>query len=151
MDAAVSESPKAPRRVAIMLGIASGMRAFSAPAALAAWSWSGAGPAGRTCRAMVVAAAAGEVVADKLPNVPARVTPGALSVRVATAALCGARVAGYRGAVQAGLAAALSAAASYRVRIAAGATAPGGDPVIGAVEDVLVYGLAVRAAISTSS
>ena len=129
-----------------MLGIASGMRAFSAPAALAAWSWSGARPAGRTRRALIVAAAAGEVVADKLPNVPARVTPGALSVRVATAAICGARVAGYRGAVQAALAAALSAAASYRVRIAAGATTPRGDSVAGAVEDVLVYGLAVRAA-----
>ena len=133
-------------RVATMLGIASGMRAFSAPAVLAGRAWPTAGPAGHTRGALVVAAAVGAVGAATLPPVPARVTPGALAVRGAAAALGGARVAGYRGAARAALAAALSAVASYRLRLAASAAAPVSDPLVGAAEDVLVYGLAARAA-----
>jgi uncharacterized membrane protein len=130
-----------------MLGTACGMRAFSGPAALAAWTWPAArSPGGRIVRTALIVAGAGEVVADKLPRVPDRVVPGALAVRVITAAMCGGRTAGSSGAASAALAAAVSAAASYRVRVAVSGRAPVGAPIVGVAEDIVVYGLAIQAA-----
>jgi uncharacterized membrane protein len=137
---------------ATMLGIACGMRAFSGPAVLAAWTWPAAPAPARIARTALIAAGVGELVADKLPRVPDRVVPGALAVRVATAAMCGGRASGRHGAALAGLAAAVSAVASYRARVAVAARAPVSPPVVGVAEDLVVYGLAIQAArLSTAS
>jgi uncharacterized membrane protein len=92
-------------------------------------------------------AAAGELVADKLPIVPDRVSPGPLAGRILSGAVCGAVICeaeGERadiGAVVGGLAAIGSAFAFYHIRrrIAEAEVVPGA--IVGLAEDALVIAL----------
>src|SRR5205085_2273003 len=93
--------PPMPRRpspslpAAALLGFASGLRTFTGPAALAHSRRLGGGD--RVARGLTVAAA-GELVGDKLPAVPARTAPGPLAERVVAGALVGHVAAGPAGA-----------------------------------------------------
>ncbi len=122
-------------------GVASGLRSFSALAALALRDRDGS----RLLRAALLAAAAGELVTDKLPQTPARVEPGPLAVRVATGALAGGRLAGPAGGAAGALAAAVASVAAYRARRAIGRRLPVPDPLVGAAEDALAVFLAALA------
>ena len=125
-------------------GAASGLRSFSALAALAARGRLG----GRWSRPAMLCAAAVELVADKLPATPARVEPGPFAVRLATGALAGGRVGGPRGAAAGALTAAVASVAAYRARRAIGPRLGVPDPVIGAAEDVVALGIAGLVAMS---
>lgn len=87
--------------------------------------------------------AVGELVADKLPSVPARIEIPSLVGRAGSGALCGAAVAGWRGEAAAGaaLAGAVGALAStflaYHLRKAAGDATGVPDPVLALAEDAL--------------
>ena len=84
---------------AALLGAAAGMRCFSAPAVVSArlqgrvWSWR-RNRAERLLRrpaieTALLAAAAAELVADKLPIIGDRIHPGPLAARAASGALAG--------------------------------------------------------------
>jgi uncharacterized membrane protein len=100
-------------RSAALLGLASGLRAFSAPAALVLRRRPLTGPA----RA-VLAAAAGELIADKLPSMPSRLQRRGLTGRVLSSAFAGHSVAGPAGAVTGVVSAVTSAVAGHRARAA---------------------------------
>ena len=91
----------------------------------------------------LLATAVAEVVVDKLPSTPARITPSQLSARVITGALCGATVhviAGKKsteGALAGGLTALASAFLFYYLRKELGKSTGIPDPYIGATEDAL--------------
>jgi uncharacterized membrane protein len=101
------------RRSAILLGLAAGLRTFSAPAALALRERPLNGP-----RRAVLAAACGEMVADKLPSMPSRLQLRGLTGRVLSSAIAGRIVAGRRGAATGAVAALASAVAGNRARSA---------------------------------
>jgi len=142
----------------LLLGVATGMRSQLGLAALA-WS----GPAGsrdpavlralhsRAGRAALGLAAAGEVVADKLPRVPSRLRPSVFGGRLVSGAVAGALAAGSTGrrAVatggalgMAGAAAGAYAGAAYR-RAAAQRSLP--DLPFAVAEDAVAAGLAATA------
>ncbi len=127
---------------ASLAGGASGLRSFSALAALAARGRLG----GRRSRPAVFCAAAVELVADKLPMTPARVEPGPFAVRLTTGALAGGRIGGPTGAAAGALAAAATSAGAYRGRRAIGQWMGVADPLIGAAEDAVALGAAWLAA-----
>jgi uncharacterized membrane protein len=120
---------------AALVGAAAGLRTFTGPAALAL---RGRLPGGRA----VAVLAAGELVGDKTPWVPARTDPPSLAGRTTSGALCGVVLAGPPGAAVGALAAAGSTFASYRARRALGELTGLPDPVIGVAED----GVAIAAA-----
>jgi uncharacterized membrane protein len=131
----VADSARPLLRSAALLGFAAGLRAFSAPAALALRHR----PLTKPGRA-VLAAAAGELVADKLPSTPSRLERRGLSGRILSSAFAGHDVAGRTGAA-AGVASALtSAVAGNRAR----AAVP--SPLAAFVEDWLAIGLATLGA-----
>jgi uncharacterized membrane protein len=110
MAASASEQ----REAAVLLGLAVGLRAFSAPSALALRNR----PLNAARRALL-AAAVGELIADKLPATPSRLGRRGLSGRVLSGAISGQLVAGRRGAarcVSAALASALAGSAVRRRR-----------------------------------
>jgi uncharacterized membrane protein len=127
---------------AALLGAASGLRSFSALAALAARDRLG----GRLSRPAILLAAAGELVADKLPQTPARTEPGPFAVRVATGALAGGRLGGRRGAMAGAAASAGATVAGYLARRAVARDTRLPDPAVGAVEDVLALSVAMLGA-----
>jgi uncharacterized membrane protein len=92
--------------------------------------------------------AAGETIGDKLPGIPARVSPPALGGRVASGALVGAAIAAVsggsriRGAVIGGATAALSTVVTYRVRQWLGTRTGLPDRLLAVIEDALVLRLA---------
>ena len=143
----------------LLLGVATGMRSQLGLAELA-WS----GPAGTgdpavlrglrspAGRAALGLAAAGEVVADKLPATPSRLRPPVLGARLATGAAVGALAAGSAGrraqatgAVLglAGAAAGTYAGAAYRKAAADRSVLP--DLPFAVLEDVVAAGLAATA------
>ncbi len=126
---------------AALLGACSGLRTFSGVGALAARGRLG-GPRGRL---PIMAAAAGELVGDKLPLTPARIEPPALAGRVAGGTIAGHRAAGPAGAAVASITAVAAAGAAHRGRAALAARLPVPDPVLGLVEDVLALSLAAVA------
>lgn len=89
---------------AVLLGLAVGLRAFSAPSALALRHR----PLNVARRALLVAAA-GELIADKLPTTPSRLERRGLTGRALSSAISGQLVAGPRGAAR-GVGAALASA-----------------------------------------
>jgi uncharacterized membrane protein len=119
---------------AVVLGAASGVRTFSAPAALAAHGRLG----GRRGRFAVLAVAAGELAADKSPVIPDRTGPPALGGRVGAGALVGHRVAGGSGALAAAAGAAATTFLSHRARTALTERLPVPGAVVGAAEDAVV-------------
>jgi uncharacterized membrane protein len=151
----------------ICMGVIAGMRSMSAPAftsdhlvrqnseTLADSPFRLMGSP-RMAKALKVAAA-GEMIADQLPGIPARISPAPLVFRFLSGALCGASlctVEGRRveaGAIAGGLAAIGSAYAFYhlRRRIGEGGTIP--DALLGLAEDAIVIGSGVRVLSSDES
>jgi uncharacterized membrane protein len=134
---------------AAMLGWATGGRNATGPAALALTS-SGARTA---VRAASAAAAAGELVVDKLPATPSRVAPAPLAARVLTGAVVAAVLARREGrpyasaAALGGVAAAAGSVAGWAWRTWTAKAVP---PWSGAVaEDALVLTLAALATTAT--
>jgi uncharacterized membrane protein len=121
----VSEAPR-DLQSALLLGLATGLRTFSAPAAMALRDR----PLD-AARAAVLLAAAGELVADKLPDMPSRLARRGLTGRLLSSTISGARVAGLSGAATAAGAALASAVAGHaaRVRFAGPLAAVGEDCV----------------------
>ena len=97
-------------------------------------------------RRLLTAAAAGELIADKLPGMPARTAPPALAGRVVSGALLGAAVAAARRAspvpaVFAGMAGAVASSyAMVRLRRAAGEALDLPDPAVAMGEDAATLG-----------
>jgi uncharacterized membrane protein len=141
---------------AVLLGAATGGRSMTGLAAVAL-----ATPAG-TCRGwlgwlanpwgrvVVVAAAAGELVADKSPKIPSRLAPAPLAARVALGALAAAALA-RRDHMPVGLPVALAGAATVGGSVAGAAwrrAVPrrGGLPLAAAIaEDAVTIALAALA------
>jgi uncharacterized membrane protein len=107
----MSPSPSKQSEAAVLLGLAAGLRAFSAPSALALRHRPLNGP-----RRALLLAAAGELVADKLPTTPSRLDRRGLSGRVLSSAISGQLVAGPTGAARSVSAALASAVAGATVR-----------------------------------
>jgi uncharacterized membrane protein len=122
-------------RSAALLGLAAGLRTFSAPAALALRRR----PLTKPARA-VLAAAVGELVADKLPSMPSRLERRGLSGRVLSSAFAGHDVAGRAGAATGVACALTSAVAGSRARAAVS------SPLCAFAEDWLAIALATLGA-----
>ena len=143
----------------LLLGLATGMRSQLGLAVLV-WS-EPAGPGDSAAlrrlrspagRAAVALAAAGEIVADKLPSTPSRLGPPMLAARLATGAGVGALAANTRDKRALGLAAALGlagaaagsyAGAAYRKALPARTNSPDLPWAVG--EDVAAAALAATA------
>jgi uncharacterized membrane protein len=109
------------RKAALLLGLAVGLRSFSAPAALALRA-----RRLNVARRVVLFAAAGELIADKLPGTPSRLSRRGLGGRLLSGAISGGLVAGPSGAAEAAAAALASAVVGHAVRV----RAPGLLPAI---------------------
>jgi uncharacterized membrane protein len=122
---------------AVLVGLSAGLRTLTPPAALVLRSSSP-----RPVRALAVAAAAGELVADKLPATPSRLEAPGLGGRLVSGAACGRAVAGPRGAAVAAAAAtaAAVAGATYRTQLAGRL---GRGALWAVLEDALAVGLAI--------
>lgn len=145
-------------------GIVAGMRSMSAPALLSrrlrhlpAYRVRRKGRAvrllaSRRTAAVLTALAAGEMVADKMPGVPARTDPPGLMGRAVMGALSGAAVAGWRGGTAVGAmlvggaAAVASAHLAYVLRRDAVRASGVPDPVVALAEDGLVVAAGSRLA-----
>jgi uncharacterized membrane protein len=101
-------------RAAALLGLGGGLRSFASPVALAAH---GLGPLAGPARYIAYGAAAGEVIADKLPQMPSRWSPRGLSLRLGFSSIGGRELAGWPGAGVAGAAALASAFAGSHLRV----------------------------------
>jgi uncharacterized membrane protein len=147
--------------LALVIGIVAGLRAMTAPAAIA---W------GANAGTLVLAGcpleflgwrftpwilsvlAAGELVTDQLPSTPSRKVPIQFGARLVSGALCGAAVGVGQGALLAGLALGVAGAAigtlggaAARARLAA---AFGRDTPAALLEDVVAIGAAALVAYS---
>jgi uncharacterized membrane protein len=101
-------------RAAALLGLGGGLRSFASPVALAAH---GLGPLAGPARFIAFGAAAGELIADKLPQMPSRWSSRGLSLRLGFSSVGGRELAGWPGAVVAGAAALASAFVGSRLRV----------------------------------
>ena len=124
---------------AAVLGVTAGLRAMTPLAALAL---RGRVPGPPALRWVLLAAAAGELVGDKLPMTPARTSPPALVGRLGSGAIAGALVAGPAGAAIGAVAAGLGSYAGQYGRAALGGKTGLPDPLIAVGEDKLAVGLA---------
>ncbi len=136
------------------LGWTAGMRSMSAPALLS-HALGGrrrlrqpADSLGSTfARRALTAAALGEMIADKLPGMPARTDPPALAGRIASGALVGAAVAAARreplapSALAGAVGAVAASFAMVAVRRAASDTLGLPDPVAAVAEDAMTLSL----------
>jgi uncharacterized membrane protein len=141
---------------AITIGIIAGMRSMSAPALTSSYLAQNknlaSSPLGRfaspTASRVLKVLAAGEILADKLPMVPSRVSAGPLVTRITSGAVSGAAVSAADkkqaeiGAVLGGVAAVVGAFGFYHLRRRIGAEIRVSDAVLGIVEDVIVISAA---------
>jgi len=141
----------------ITAGIVSGMRSMGGPALVSQYlsqhpsetlAESSLGWLGTPKAALITKfLAAGEIVGDKLPMTPNRIAQGPLFGRVMSGALCGAALyaaAGKKpatGAILGIATAVLGAFGFFSLRMSLGRASKIPDPVIGAAEDVLAYGV----------
>jgi uncharacterized membrane protein len=145
---------------AACLGIIAGMRSMGAPAlvsdclardqpealAESPLRWLGTPTTAKVFKFL----AAGEIVGDKLPKTPSRIDPGPLFGRIMSGGLSGAGLFaadGKRpvvGAAVGALAAIAGAYGFYHLRQTLGKRLPVPDPVLGAAEDVLAFGMGWR-------
>jgi uncharacterized membrane protein len=139
---------------AVGLGVIAGMRSLSAPAFVSGDLSQRNGDESANSvfgfmRSPTVAkffsvAAAGEILADKLPIIPDRIAPGPLLGRMVSGAVCGAAVCEAEGeplgvgAVAGGLAAVGSAFAYYHLRRRIGEEKHVPDVLLGLAEDAIV-------------
>ena len=98
---------------ALLLGLGGGLRSFAPPVALAVH---GRGPLAGPARFIAFGAAAGELIADKLPQMPSRWSPRGLSLRLGFSSGGGRLLAGPPGAAVAAAAALASAFAGSHAR-----------------------------------
>jgi uncharacterized membrane protein len=101
-------------RRAALLGLGGGLRSFASPVALGAH---GLGPLAGPARFIAYGAGVGEVVADKLPQMPSRWSPRGLSLRLGFSGIGGHELAGWPGVGVAGVAALASAFVGSRLRV----------------------------------
>lgn len=101
-------------RSAALLGLGGGLRSFASPVALAAH---GLGPLAGSARYIAYGGAVGEVIADKLPQMPSRWSARGLSLRLGFSSIGGRELAGWPGAGVAGAAALASAFAGSHLRV----------------------------------
>jgi uncharacterized membrane protein len=139
---------------AAAIGVIAGMRSMSAPAFVSSYLAENRNLAGSrlavlaspSAARLLKVLAAGEMIADKLPIVPARVSAGPLIARVASGAISGAAVCAANkkraevGAVLGGLAAVVGAFGFYHLRRRAGLETGMPDAVLGLAEDAIVIG-----------
>ena len=148
---------------ALLLGFAAGLRSQMATAALAL-THADAPPSARwtgwipfrwpLARTAMLVSAAGEIVGDKLPQVPSRITPVPLAGRVAFGAFAGAAVGSERqgmaavltGAVLGGIGAVAGAVAGHHARTWSVAASGLPDLPIAVVEDAIAATIAHEAA-----
>ena len=136
----------------MLLGAASGLRGQLGVATVVARSDPSLRPIFRRpwTRRLFVAAAAGELVVDKLPGTPSRLAPVGIAGRLAMGALAGTlfaqtRHASWPPAAAVGASSAVIAAKiGHDVRARLAQHAP--DPAVAVVEDALALGLAVAGA-----
>lgn len=128
-------SPGPQIRSAALLGFATGLRAFSAPAALVLRRRPLNAP-----RRIVLVAAAGELIADKLPSTPSRLERRGLTARILSGAFAGLSVAGPAGAATGVASSVTSAFAGHRARAAVS------SPLGAFVEDWIAIALATLGA-----
>ncbi len=137
---------------AVAIGIIAGMRSMSAPALASSYLARNDNLAGSRLGVLASPAAstilkvlaAGEMIADKLPMIPARVSAGPLIARIASGAISGAAVstadkrgAGV-GAVLGGIGAVAGAFGFYHLRRGIGSETGVPDPLLGVAEDAIV-------------
>lgn len=144
--------------LAVLIGVVAGLRSFTAPAIVAWAAHSGwIDLSGSPLRfmgstwavAIFTVAAVGELIADQLPNIPARITPGPLGFRIAMGLLTGASI-GLAAHASAGLAAVCGAVGAV-VGAFGGYTARVGfvrryrvpDFAVAIPEDAIAIGLAL--------
>jgi uncharacterized membrane protein len=127
-------------RAAVLLGLGGGLRSFASPVALAAH---GLGPLARPARFIAYGGAVGELIADKLPQMPSRWSARGLSLRLGFSSNGGHQLAGWPGAAVAGGAALASAFVGSRLRT----MVHGRDAQLAAAafEDSLAYALVFAA------
>ena len=126
---------------ALVMGLGGGLRSFAPAVALAVHD---RGPLAGPARFIAFGAAAGELIADKLPNMPSRFSARGLSLRLAFSATGGRLLAGVPGAGLAAAAAVGSAYGGSRLRTKVHGR---GWPLAAAVaEDALSYSLVLTAA-----
>ncbi len=147
--------------LALVIGIVAGLRALTAPAAIA-WAAFGGTLAldgspllflgWRYTPWVLTLLAAGELVTDQLPSTPSRKVPVQFAARIVSGALCGAAIGIGRGAGLAGLALGIIGTvigtlggAAARARLAA---AFGRDMPAALIEDAVAVGLAAMVAMS---
>lgn len=128
-------------RRAALLGTAAGLRSATPFGVLALRGRLGGGG----LRTAALTAAAGELVADKLPVTPSRTSPPALGGRLASGAAAGGLLGGAAGAALGGACAVFGAVAGERTRATLGMRTGLPDPLVAVVEDALAVGLAVAA------
>jgi uncharacterized membrane protein len=144
--------------LAVLIGVVAGLRSFTAPAAVAwaahlGWLDLAGSPLrfmGSTWAvAILTVAAVGELIADQLPNIPARTTPGPLGFRIAMGLLTGAclGLAAHASAALAAVCGALGAVAGafggYTVRVGLVRRYRVPDVAIAVPEDLIAIGLAL--------
>ena len=136
----MTSSERTGLRQAAVLGTVTGARTFVGLAGLAV-----RGRLGKAAKFVVPVLAAGEMVADKLPQAPSRTEVPGLSGRVVAGAISGRVAGGWRGAR---IGAAFALAGCYpteRVRYEIGQRTGVPDPAIAVVEDASVAGIALAA------
>jgi uncharacterized membrane protein len=137
------------------MGVVAGLRSLLAPAVLT-WtaqkklvnkSFPLAGVVSRPLSRKMIKLAAGELLADKLPFTPNRISPGPLALRIASGASCGAviailaRASAKEGALLGGAGALAGAFGGYYARKSFRRNHP--DLAVALVEDALALALAV--------
>lgn len=127
-------------RAALLLGLGGGLRSFASPVALAAH---GLGPLAGPAQFIAYGAAAGELIADKLPQMPSRWSARGLSLRLGFSSVGGHELAGWPGAAVAGGAALASAFVGSRLRTMVHGR--GAQFAAAAFEDSLAYALVFAA------
>ena len=128
---------------ALLMGLGGGLRSFAPPMAMAVH---GRGPLAGRARLIVFGAAAGELIADKLPAMPSRWSPGGLTPRLVFSGTGGRVLAGGPGAAIAAAAAVGSAFAGSRLRTKV--TGARWQLAAAVAEDALSYTLVLTAAAS---
>jgi uncharacterized membrane protein len=126
---------------ALVMGLGGGLRSFAPPVALAVH---GRGPLAGPARFIAFGAAAGELIADKQPNMPSRFSPRGLTLRLAFSSTGGHLLAGTPGAAIAAAAALGSAFAGSRLRTKVHGSKR--QLAAAALEDALSYSLVLTAA-----
>jgi len=121
---------------AALVGLGGGLRSFAPAVALARH---GLGPSPGPARFIVFGAAVGELIADKQPNMPSRISPRGLALRIGFSGLAGYEFAGWRGAGVAPAVAVVAALTGSHLR--ARVRDPRAQWVAAMVEDATSYTL----------